>query len=297
MKTVVEPEHAETHAREDALIPLFSEWVQQGTENFFAAQRILLDLVMRQNAMAINALRERLGTTSSGSTVLTGVAGEGFTNFFAAQKILLDLAKEQNEIVMTGVKERVGVASPVGAMTDLLRRSVETFINLQEHFLDAAAKQTKTWVDSAKTGKPLSAKGLGDFAREELANFVKTQKEFLDVIAEETAKATKEVKGTAKPAPKTDLDELARHSVDAFVEAQKRLLDTAGRQIELNIKGAKKSVDVLTTRGETTLTELTRQGVENFVAAQKALLDVMVKPAKGSAKEHARSAANKARSN
>ena len=299
MKTVLKPEHAETHAREESLVSLFAEWVQQGTENFFAAQRILLDLVMRQNAMAMGALRERLSATKPGTGALTGVAGEGFANFAAAQKILLELAKRQNEIVMLGVKERVGPATPAGAMADLLRHSVETFVNLQEHFLEAAAKQTKAWAESAKTGKPITAKEFADFAREEMASFVHTQKEFLDVIAEETAKATKEGKGTVKPTPKTDLTELARNSVDAFVEAQKELLDTAGRQIALNLKGVRKSADAFATRGESPLSALTRQGVENFVAAQKALLDVMVNPAvaKRSVGEHPRSAAHKAHAN
>ncbi|MBZ5609203.1 MAG: hypothetical protein LAP38_13150 [Acidobacteriia bacterium] len=287
------------HARNDSLISQFSVWVQHGTENFFSAQRILLDLVMRQNAMAMNALRGRLAAATPVPAVLTGVAGEGFANFVAAQKILLGLAKQQNEIVMTGVKERVGAATPAAAMADLLRRSVETFIDLQEHFLDAASKQSKAWVEATKTGKAFTGKGLGEFAREEIENLALTQKKFLDVIAEETAKATKGSKAAPKPVKKTELAELTRHSVDAFIEAQKELLDTAGQQFEVNVEAAGKAAGLFAAAPGTGLAELTRQGVENFVAAQKALLDLMVQPqhtpAKGSAKEHARPAAQHAR--
>jgi hypothetical protein len=194
------------------------------------------------------------------------------------QKILLELAQRQNDIVMTGVKERVGASTPAGAIADLLRRSVETFIDLQLHFLDTAAKQGKAWMDTAKHGTPFRGKGFGEFARESVEQFVHTQKNLLDVIAEETVKATREVKGTQKPAGKTSLTELARHSADAFIEAQKKLLDTAGQQLEVNVKAASNAVDALTPAPGTTLADVTRRGLENFVAAQKALLDVMVKP-------------------
>ncbi len=38
-------------ARESSFINLLSGWVQQGVENFFATQRILVDLAMRQNGI------------------------------------------------------------------------------------------------------------------------------------------------------------------------------------------------------------------------------------------------------
>jgi len=298
MKTVAEPEPAKAGVRESSMISLFSDWVQQGTENFFAAQRILLDLVMRQNSMAMNALRERLAAATPGPAALTEVAGEGFERFIAAQKILLDLAKRQNEIVMTGVKERVGASQPAAAMTDLLRRSVDTFIDLQEQFLDTAKKQTKGWVDSSKTGKPFAGKGFAELAGEGFESLVQTQNKFLDLIAEETTKATKEAKGAEKAPKPPELTELARHSVEAFVEAQKKLMETAGSQIESNLKSARRAFGALTPPAGTTLADLTREGVQSFVAAQKALLDVMVKPrpvpTKGSAKEHAHRAAHPA---
>jgi len=297
MKTNGAPASAEAIAGRDSVISQFSNWVQQGTESFFAAQRILLDLVMRQNAMAMNALRARLAAAGPASKTLTDVAGEGFANFIAAQRTLLELSKHQNEIVMTGVKERVGASAAAGAMADLLRRNVDTFIDLQEHFLEVAAKQFKAWQESAKTGKAFAGKGFGELAREGMENLVATQKRILDVIAEETAKATKAGKPPAKPAKEVELAELTRHSVDAFLEAQKQLLDTAAKQLEANVEAAGKAADAFTAARGPALGELTRAGVENFVAAQKALLDVMIKPAptKAAAKEHAHPAAKHAR--
>jgi len=269
------PKVAGPPPRETSPVKLFSEWIQQGTESFFASQRILLDLVMRQNAMAMNAVRERVAATRT--IPLTEIAGESMTHFIAAQKILLNLAKEQNEIVLSGVKERVGETTPAGAMTDLLRRSVDTFIDLQRHFLDVAAKQTEAWAQAAKTGKAYTGEGLAELAREGMETFVHAQKKFLDLVAEETAKATKARNGE-KSGKVTELSELARESVDAFVEAQKKLLETAGKQMHVSLKAAKRTADLFAPAPGISLADLTRQGVESFVTAQKALLDVLTRP-------------------
>ena len=47
-------------APEPSALSQLTEWVRQGTESFFATQRTLLDLVMRQNAHTLHAVRERL---------------------------------------------------------------------------------------------------------------------------------------------------------------------------------------------------------------------------------------------
>ena len=111
-----------------------------------------------------------------------------------------------------------------------------------------------------------------------METFAESQKKFLDLIAEETAKATKEPKHAEKPVKKTELTELAKESADAFIEAQKKLLETAGKQVEVDLRTARKAYQAFTPAPGLGLSDVTRQGVDNFVAAQKALLDVMVKP-------------------
>ena len=99
----------ETHPRESSFVSILSGWAQQGVQTFFATQRIMLDLAMRQNANVMHAVREQLSDPHhSPSAILSEVAGEGMTNFIEGQKILLELGKQQNEILMNGVRERVG---------------------------------------------------------------------------------------------------------------------------------------------------------------------------------------------
>jgi hypothetical protein len=250
-----------THSREPSVVSTLSGWAQQGVQSFFATPRRLLDLAMRQNANVMHVLRQQLSDPHhSPTTILSEVAGEGMTNFIEAQRVLLDLSKQQNEIMMTGVKERIGEQPAAHAMADLLSRSVETFIRMQEEFLKIAAKQTDTWVEAAKTGKPLPGRAsLVNLARESMENFVKAQKQVLDVIAEETAKATGGKRTTIKKIKKTELSQLARQATESFIAAQKKMLDVAGKQMNANVKTAGKTLELLR-------------------PLPKTLMDAMVKP-------------------
>jgi len=277
-------ESTRAHPKESSVISLLSGWAQQGAQTLFATQRILIDLAMRHNATVMGAVRQQLSDSQHSPTaILSEIVGEGLTNFLEGQKILLKLGKEQNELVMTGVKERVGDSQRRQALIDLLRRSVDSFIEMQEEFLKIAGKQTDTWIDAAQAGKPYQPKQLVDLARESVETFVTAQKQFLDVISEETATVTaaKHAHAASKEMKPTELSELARKSTDAFIEAQKRLVEVAGRQVNANVKTTGKAMELLQPLPFLPLNELTREVVKSYVEAQKSLMDVMIKPQNG----------------
>jgi hypothetical protein len=260
---------------------MMADWARQGTESFFATQKILLDLVMRQNANTFKAVKERFEAARSlPASALTEVAGEGLSNFIASQRVLLHLAERQNEILMSGVQERVEAIAPLSAVTGLLRRGVDTFLEMQQHFLTLAAKQADAWIDSGKTGDVFSGKGLADLARESVENFVRSQKKFLDAVAEETQHATGKGNGKHSEARDTELAEMAREAAEAFIDAQKKLLDVAAQQMAVSMATARRAVDVMNPLPPAALADLTRQTVDTFVAAQKAMLDIAAKPAR-----------------
>src|ERR1700751_2936160 len=269
------------HSKESSFVSLLTGWAQQGVQSFFSTQRILLDLAMRQNASIMHSVRQQLSDPHHSPAALLGeVAGEGVTNFIEAQKVLLELGQKQNEILMTGVKERVGDSPAAHAVADLLRRSVDTFVEMQQEFLKIAGKQTHTWLEAAKAGKPYQGEDLVELARDGMEKFIKAQKQFMDVIAEETAKATggKRVNGVKK-GKKTDVSALAREATESFIEAQKKLVDLAGQQMNTGVETAGKIVDLMKPFPFLPLGELTREGVKSYVDAQRALMEVMVKPA------------------
>jgi len=272
-----------THSREPSFVSILSGWAQQGAQSLFATQRILLDLAMRQNANVMHAVREQLTDPQhSPAAILTEITGESVNGFIEGQKVLLDLAQEQNEIVLSGVKDRLGSSPAAHAVADLFGRGMETFINMQQEFLKIAGKQTQSWMDSAKAGKPYQGEHLVDLAREGMENFVKAQKQFLDVIAEETDRAMGGRRPpTVKKLKKAEIADLARQATKAFIEAQKKLFDVAGSQMNTGVKTAGKTMELLKPFPFLPLAELTREGVKSYVDAQKALMEVMVKPRNG----------------
>ena len=274
-------EASRTHPRESSFVSILTGWAQQGVQSLFATQRVLLDLAMRQNANVMHAVRQQLSNPHYSPTALLGeIAGEGVDNFLEGQKVLLDLGKRQNEILMTGVKERVGDWPAAKTMTEVLQRSIDTFIHMQQEFLKIAGKQTHSFVEAAKAGKPYQPEHLVDLAREGLENFVKAQRQFLDFVAQETAKATagKHTNG-AKKLKKTDLSDLARQATESFIDAQKKLVDVAGKQMNASVNTAGKAMDFMRPFPFLPVAELTREAVKSYVDAQKALMETVVKPA------------------
>jgi hypothetical protein len=293
----VRHESPRAHPKESSVISLLSGWAQQGAQTLFATQRILIDLAMRQNATVMHAIKQQLSDSQHSPTaILSEIAGEGMTNFLEGQKVLLNLGKEQNELWLRGIKERVGDSPRQQALIDLLRRSVDSFIEMQEEFLTIANKQAHSWVDAAKAGKPYQPERFVDLARESMESFVKAQKQFLDVLSEETTKATgnRRGNGVAKKMKPTEISELARSSSDAFIEAQKRLVDVAGRQVNANMKTTGKAMELLQPFPFLPLNELTREVVKSYVEAQKALMDAVIKrPTTETARRPARRVAKK----
>src|SRR5512142_270121 len=106
MKGDVKRERVEP--RPSSFVSLLSGWVQQAMESFFATQRILIDVAMRQNATTMKTMRESISHPDhSPAAILSELALEGTSNFVEAQRILLDLADKENELFMNGVRERV----------------------------------------------------------------------------------------------------------------------------------------------------------------------------------------------
>jgi hypothetical protein len=276
MKENVKP--TATHPNPSSFFTLVTGWMQQGVESFFATQRILVDLAMRQNLNLMKTLRDDLSTPEHSPVVmLTELAAEGTSTFIEAQRILLDLAHAETEIVMGGVKQRIGDSMPAVAMTETIRRSIGTFIAMQRDFLNTANKQATHWLHAVKAGKAYDGDAMIEIAREAMDNFVHAQKKFLDVIAEETSRATSDrPHKDGKMMKKTEVSELAHEAATAFLEAQKKLLDVAGRQMNVNLQVAGRALKMMKPL-RLPLASLTGEGVKSFVDAEKALIDNMMK--------------------
>lgn len=280
MPAKAKPEPVATGNEPFCLQSLLTDWTRQGTETFFASQRILWDLVMRQNASTTTAFKEQLASVRTAPVAaLTEMVGEGVSNLIAVERVLLHLAQRENEILMGAMQERTGKSAPAAAVTSFIRRTIDTYVEMQMHFLTLAAKQADHWVDSAKSGKPFDGKALPELARESVENFVRAQKKYLDVVAEETVNLTNGV-AHAGSSKKTQIPELAQEATEAFIDAQKKVLDIYAQQGDVNLKAARTAFEALNPFQPAVLKRFSRDTVENFVSAEKAMLDMMAKPAR-----------------
>ncbi len=268
---------AHRSAPPSSFLSLLSGWVQQGVESFFATQRVLVDVAMRQNAILMKNFRDMLADSeNSPTTMMTELVVEGTSSFIEAQHILLNLVQEENDLLMKGVKERVNGSNAAVATTDLIRRSINTFVGMQQEFLRTTKKQTIAWLEDINAGKALGGSHLVDAAREGMDTFVMTQKKFLDIISEEASKALSSK--APEKVKKTELSKLAHDGVNTFVEAQKKLLDVAGQQMNVNLNVATRAIGLINPARLIPVANITGEGVRNFVEAEKALIDSMVKP-------------------
>ncbi len=278
MREDVKPHTYSPTGPESSFISLLSGWMQQGVENFFATQKILVDLAMRQNAAAISLVREQLADPKFAPVaILAELAGEGMSNFIAGQKVLLELVRQENDIVAKGVKDRVGGVGPAVAMADLTHRSLNALLEMQHDFLKFAGKQAHDWLAAVEKGHVYDGERFIELAREGVEHFVQTQEKFLKLIAEEASKAVSTKSEDHRKAKVEELSVMARQATDYFIEAQKKLVDVAGKQMDANLQASGRALKMVAPLAAIPLPDLAREGVKGLVEAEQALIESITK--------------------
>jgi len=213
--------------------------------------------------------------------ILTELAVEGASSLVEAQRTLLNLAQQENDIILNGVKDRIGGFLPGVAMTDLVRRSLDTLLGMQQELLTTTSKQTLDWLQSEKAGKGKHESHLVEAAREGVETFTRAQKQFLEVVAQEAEKAASgKREHDTKAAKKAELAHLAREAGSAFIEAQKRLLDVLGQQMNVNLDATTRAMEMVSPFRLGPIASHTGESVRNFVNAETSLIGSLIKPKK-----------------
>ncbi len=217
--------------------------------------------------------------------ILTELAVEGTSTFIEAQRIFLNLIQQENELLMDGLKERIGMSTPMVAMTDLARRSIDTLINMQHGMLTTTSKQTLHWLESIQAGKGYESKHVIELAREAVENFVHAHQKFLDVLTQETVKATS---GRTEhvPVQKKELSKLAREAAALFIDAQKKVLDVIGQQMNVNMDVATRAVETFSPGRFAPVVQIPAKAVKTFFDGEKALLHSVIEAQKRTTVRH-----------
>lgn len=216
--------------------------------------------------------------TGSPVSILSELAIEGTASLIEVQRAILDLAQQENEILLNGVRSRFSGFVPALAMTDAIRRSVDTLIGMQQELLTTTSKQTLQLLETDQ-GQSERAAHLVDLAREAADTFTRAQKKFLDVIEEETARA-RGGKHDTKPVTRIELRQMAREAGDAFIEAQKRLLDVMGQQMNVHLDAAARTAEFLSPSQLAPIGTLASNSVKSFLEAEKSLVEGLIKERK-----------------
>jgi hypothetical protein len=199
MPSATRTENSRTHPRDSSAVSVLSGWTQQGVQSFFAMQRILLDLAMRQNRNVMHAPRQQpTDPHHSPTTILSEVAAEGMTNFIEGQEVLLDLGKQLNEILMdvmveetasaTGAKKGNGAVKKIKKteLSELVRKATESFNDAEKKLADVAGKQmnanVKTAGKSLELLRPFPSLSVAELTRGGVKSYVDAQKALTDVM-------------------------------------------------------------------------------------------------------------------
>lgn len=213
--------------------------------------------------------------------LLTELAVEGTSSLVEAQRTLLSLAQQENDAVLNGLKGQLSRFLPGVAMTDMVRRSVEILISMQQELLTATSKQTLEWVESEKRTNPENAVRLAELAREAVETFTGAQKKLLEVVAEESARASGGKHAEAeKPAKKGELLAVAREASAAFIEAQKNLLDVMGQQMNVNLDLTAESVQMMSPAQLLPVANFSPESVKSLFDTETSLIGSLIKPQK-----------------
>ncbi len=138
--------------------------------------------------------------------ILTELAAEGTSSFVEAQRALLDLAQQEKEIILHGVKERVVPFVPALAMTNLVSRSIDAIISLQQDLLTAASKQSLDWLEPQTNRMQDHSARLLEGVREAGDIFARAQKKVMDALSQESSRAvSSKHENTDNIAKKTEL--------------------------------------------------------------------------------------------
>ena len=280
----------EEKAPEETSPSLMASWARQGVQSFVAAQKIIMDLAAQENALLIGMLRERLSKPGGQFRAsMVGVAEKGVKNLASAGKILLDFAADETALTVDGVKEALRLPAPAGAMAEVVRHRVGTFVEMQKSLLDVAADQVHAMAESYREGEKLiTAAHVAELARRGIEGFVENEEKFLDLASQEVSVAAKgERRGGKAPRERMEvLTEMAREGGEKYIAMQKKLLELAIEQFEQTAKATKEHKDGSSKEAaHSAWGELTEKSMHNFVAAEKSLLNLAVRPNRGVARE------------
>jgi hypothetical protein len=202
----------------------------RGIHNFFEAQRLLLEMLARQNMIVADGLKPGLAGTPA--EALADIVHRGFDNFVTAEKKFMDIfeAEAEGAVKDFGDKKSFDTAR----LTNLAREGMHTFIVSQKNFLEIVEKKLANRdEDTLIPADDKKQVDLFDMAKQSVDSFVEAQKHLLDLVSDQIDVNVKIAREVLSPGDErraaTTLPDIVKKSVDSFVAAQKALVELASK--------------------------------------------------------------------
>ena len=207
------------------------------------------------------------------------MAVDGASNLIEAQRIFLTLAQQENDLLLDGVKDRLSASAPAAAMTDLVRRSIDILIHMQQEFLSMTSKEAMHWLEAVQQGRGYEGARMSQLAGDATKNFVDAHRKVLDAVIQETARATgREPAHQSEPGRKKAISTLATEAGDLFVDAQKQMLDVLGQQVNGNIQAVSRVAESLKPSLVTSKLEGPKKAVKDILHREEKLVNSVLHP-------------------
>jgi hypothetical protein len=200
-------------------------------KSLMEAQRQMLELIARQNAIVSDGLKPALaGTPVDG---LSKVIHQGFDNFLSAQKQFLNIVQSHTEAALTDLGD--GKRLQTARLADAARECTRNFLDSQKKFLEIVEQELATKKETpAKEAKPAAREvDLLEMAKKSVDSLVKAQQALLDLASEQVKNNVEFAQDLFRSGtPPTSISDVMKKSVDSFVAAQKALLEVTSKPSE-----------------------------------------------------------------
>jgi len=219
------------NASYSSLANLLLVWQKKGMERLFAMPRCAWELVTLNHPALRKSLPQGWPGVVSPFSIVVSSAVEGATNLAEFPRVLLHLAQQENEIATRGVQERVTCSAAV-AVTERLRRTVDTFTEMQQECLAKLSNQLRQSLQAPPEGKALGAPGSTNKVLDTTRELFQAQARLLKAVVDDLAGKDGRKQRAVE---KTPALQLVREAARCLIEAQKELLVLTGRQVDVGL--------------------------------------------------------------
>lgn len=220
---------------------LIGEVAGEGITHFIQAQKVLLELGLKENEILMAGVKERLGERPA-AHALADLVRRSVETFIHLQKQFLTIAGKQTHTWVEAAK--TGKLYQSEPLVRLAREGLETYVKAQLQLMDIIADELAKATSGKRAYgvKKIKKTELTALVREAAESFIDAQRKLLDLAGKQmnaNVKTAGKALEVLKPFPLRPLEELTSEGVKTYLDAQEALMDFIVKPATEHKHGAK----------------------------------------------------------